>query len=221
MKLAIISDTHGMHEQVELPDADVLIHCGDFTARDTRQELEQFARWHGSHSHEHKLILCGNHDSSDISYESYKEIFSEYGVTYMQDETVEIDGTRIYAMPWTPTFYNWYWMKDRGPKMREMTDKIPLDTNVLITHGPQFGVMDETEEGLNVGCEQLRRRMIMLSELQVHCFGHIHEAYGRELVVNEFNLMESHVDHGGYESINASIVNRQYKPVNKPVVAEL
>ena len=31
MRLVCISDTHTFHEDVNLPDGDILIHAGDFT----------------------------------------------------------------------------------------------------------------------------------------------------------------------------------------------
>lgn len=42
MKLVCISDTHGLHERVAVPNGDVLIHAGDFTERGEPYEVAAF-----------------------------------------------------------------------------------------------------------------------------------------------------------------------------------
>ena len=40
MKILQISDTHGLHRQLaDLPAADVIVHCGDFTEAGTEDSL--------------------------------------------------------------------------------------------------------------------------------------------------------------------------------------
>lgn len=39
MRLVIVSDTHFMHDRFDIPDGDVLIHCGDSLMRGTVNEL--------------------------------------------------------------------------------------------------------------------------------------------------------------------------------------
>jgi len=31
LKVVVFSDTHNLHEELKIPDGDILIHCGDFT----------------------------------------------------------------------------------------------------------------------------------------------------------------------------------------------
>jgi len=62
MKLVCISDTHGDHEQVSLPDGDVLIHAGDITGHGTEKDFLDFLTWFNSQPHAHKLFVAGNHD---------------------------------------------------------------------------------------------------------------------------------------------------------------
>lgn len=52
-----------------------------------------------------------------------------------------------------------------------------MDTDVLITHGPPYGILDLNFEDLKVGCEELMRAVIRVQP-RLHIFGHIHEAYG-------------------------------------------
>ena len=41
-KIVTISDTHTHHRRVELPEGDILIHAGDFTARGRGNEVVDF-----------------------------------------------------------------------------------------------------------------------------------------------------------------------------------
>lgn len=60
-----------------------------------------------------------------------------------------------------------------------------------LTHGPPFGVLDETTDGSEVGCEALRSRLAHLQP-RLHLFGHIHEAHGVE--VGEWSKSPSTAD---------------------------
>ena len=41
-----ISDTHSQHRRLtQLPDADILVHSGDFTMNGSEQEAIDFANW--------------------------------------------------------------------------------------------------------------------------------------------------------------------------------
>ena len=62
MKLVCISDTHGDHEGIELPEGDVLIHAGDLSAHGQRAETHAFMKWLGHQPFEHILCIAGNHD---------------------------------------------------------------------------------------------------------------------------------------------------------------
>ena len=84
---------------------------------------------------------------------------------------------------------------------------IPKDTDVLITHGPPAGILDQTYEGQHVGCADLRRYVSMIKP-KVHIFGHIHESYGRE-------------KKEGTVFVNASICTGSYRPINLPIVVYL
>ena len=46
MKILQISDTHNRHNELtNLPEADVIIHCGDFTEQGTEEEVLDFLNW--------------------------------------------------------------------------------------------------------------------------------------------------------------------------------
>jgi len=60
MRIVFISDTHGYHNLVTVPDGDVLVHCGDYT--DPNFNEENFNIWFKRQPHKHKICAEGNHD---------------------------------------------------------------------------------------------------------------------------------------------------------------
>ena len=217
MKLVIISDTHTLQLGMEhsVPDGDVLIHCGDVSNRGSQWDIADFLEWFSAFPHKHKIFIAGNHDFGlEYRNTTVQNLLEDYAdrVTYLQDDEIVIDGIKFWGSPWTPEFYNWAFMYKRGEEAATCWNNIPEDVNVLITHGPpmtdtflDFTVYDQ----INVGCEELAKRIEELPNLKVHCFGHIHEGYGM-------------VEHPkGFKMINASVCTLRYQPTNKPVEIEI
>ncbi len=84
---------------------------------------------------------------------------------------------------------------------------IPDDIDVLITHGPPYGIRDLTDRRERAGSMTLRRAVERRAPA-IHCFGHIHEGYGEEWS-------------GGTHYTNASLCNSAYEQVNPPFEIEL
>ena len=58
-----LSDTHNRHRSLRnLPQADVLVHCGDFTEYGTEAEALDFLNWFCDQPYRYKLFTVGNHD---------------------------------------------------------------------------------------------------------------------------------------------------------------
>jgi len=200
MKLVIISDTHGHHKHLtgKLPSGDVLIHCGDVSGISNEKSVENFSVWFEQQPFEHKICIAGNHDKhmSDKWFQT---------AIYLEDSSTTLDGLVFYGSPWTPTFFDWYWMKDRGPDIAERWKRIPANTDVLITHGPPSGLGAMSAARGNggviedVGCADLRDA-VELVQPRVHCFGHIHEGFGS---VQEDEIF----------FVNASYINPRFSPV--------
>lgn len=173
----MISDTHGYHEQLEVPDGDVLVHAGDCLRRGTLEELVELDEWLGALPHAHKVLIAGNHDwCFEQEPERARELVTN--AQYLQDEATEIAGVRFWGSPWQPRFMDWAFNLDRGEPLAEKWAMIPDDTDVLVTHGPPHGIRDLAYER-NCGCEEL---LLRVREVQprVHVFGHIHECPGVE-----------------------------------------
>jgi Icc-related predicted phosphoesterase len=74
-------------------------------------------------------------------------------------------------------------------KMRGTYDRIPGDTDVLITHGPPRGILDlpTNANGVHVGDGELATALFRIQP-QIHAFGHIHEGHG---VVHKFMPLDT------------------------------
>lgn len=210
MRIVCISDTHGMHAGLTVPDGDILIHAGDLTGRGTVPEVRNFNAWLGALPHRHKIVIAGNHDwvferTPDVAREAMTNAI------YLQDSGVQIDGLRIWGSPVQPTFYNWAFNRDRGTGIARHWDMIPDNTQLLITHGPPAGVCDNVD-GLGVGCADLYRRASELSSLRAIVCGHVHEGYGMESLSKKSSVPVV---------VNASICDARYRPINTPIVIEV
>ena len=177
MLFVAISDTHGYHDRLEVPDGDVLIHGGDLTKHGRLEDVEAFDRWLAGLPHRHKIVIAGNHDFCFQHRPREARALLRHAI-YLEDRAVEVEGVKFYGSPWQPEFFDWAFNLPRGPALAAVWAKIPDDTQVLITHGPPLGIGDLTHRGPHVGCEDLLRRVRQVRP-RLHVFGHIHEAAGR------------------------------------------
>jgi Icc-related predicted phosphoesterase len=226
-----ISDTHTKTYGLTLPPGDVLIHAGDFTSTGLPDEVEAFNTFLAAQKFEYKVVIAGNHDITfDVdNYEPHLQKrfpsnFTKYkqqthftaqevkaklkDCIYLEDSSCEIHGYKIYGSPWTPVYDDWGFNLPKGEKLLEKWQKIPSDTDILITHGPPYKILDKTLNNINTGCENLLKEIQERIKPLYHIFGHIHEAYGVEKV-------------DGTTFINASTCTLSYRPNNKPVVFTL
>ena len=107
-KITFISDTHTKHKHLtnDLPGGDILIHCGDISSRGYKNEIENFLGWFdGIKGYEHKIFIAGNHDFGfQDNPKECAELLTNYPtVTYLEDNSVIIDGIKIYGSPCSPT----------------------------------------------------------------------------------------------------------------------
>lgn len=208
MQLTIISDTHNRHEEVILTGGEVLIHAGDFSGRGTKRECIEFLTWFNEQAYNHKILIAGNHDFffERGSKEEIEAILPK-GIHYLQNSSVVIENVKFYGSPATPYFHNWAFNYQRGQEINQVWDNIPDDTQVLITHGPPFGILDKTTRGEHVGCEELLKKINKIQP-RLHVFGHIHECFGRKICK-------------GTEFVNASLLDDKYLYVNDVCVIEI
>lgn len=207
MRIVFLSDTHNRLGSINVPDGDILVHAGDFCGHGRLSEVKQFNDEIGGLPHKHKIVIAGNHDWP-LQRQAQEARALLTNVTYLEDERFEVEGLKFYGSPWQPEFFSWAFNLPR--KSRELAqkwDSIPPDTDIVITHGPPYGILDKTTSGHFAGCELLRERMAVIKP-QVHVFGHIHEGYGTHQ--QDTTLF-----------VNASNLNERYNPVNEPIAIDV
>ncbi|HVF97277.1 MAG TPA: metallophosphatase domain-containing protein [Flavisolibacter sp.] len=208
MRFIAISDTHCRHRSLKLPKGEVLLHAGDISYRGDQREIYDFLDWFSTLPFKHKIFIAGNHD---FLFEKEKAAkvnkLIPAGVHYLKDEAIIIDGIKIWGSPFTPQFYRWAFNKKRGNPLAEHWKSIPSDTDILLTHGPVYGVLDVVINEQHAGDKDLLEKVLEVKP-KVHVCGHIHESYG---------VLKRH----GVKFINACMLNESYELVNKPVAFDL
>jgi Icc-related predicted phosphoesterase len=207
MRFVALSDTHGKHN-FDLPPGDVLLHAGDVSSRGLKSEIQRFLDWFSSLDYTYKIFIAGNHDFffEEASKADIDAMIPD-NLIYLNDSGVEIDGIKIWGSPIQPWFHDWAFNRKRGPEIQKHWDLIPTDSDIVITHGPAFGIHDRLISGMPVGCEDLLPTLQRIAP-KVHLCGHIHEAYGERQV-------------GETLFLNASILNVRYEIANAPIEFEL
>ena len=197
MKILHLSDTHGAHRRLHnLPEADIVVHSGDFTMTGSEAEVIDFLNWFCDLPHKYKIFICGNHDA--CLYGANIDGLDS-NVIYLCNTGIEIEGVKFYGVP--------MFMEDCVTDRQEtFYNNIPSDTDVLITHSPAYGILD-FDDNINYGSEVLLAKLPSLN-LKAHLFGHIHAQHG---------ILEKN----GTVFSNGAIMNEDYSILNLPNVIEL
>lgn len=230
MRIVFISDTHLINTirgtPINLPEGDVLVHCGDALNRGSYLEFSAFATWFSAQPFKRKVFVPGNHDVVvQHGYENGSSLKQIDWCDVLIDSGVVIDGVKFWGSPWQPEFCNWAWNLPRGPELKKHWDLIPNDTDVLVTHTPPMGVLDTVWRTKwvrdkqnqpraqhyqeHVGCADMMEAVKRVNP-KVHAFGHVHQAYGSQSVSGLRTVF-----------MNCALANERYELVNKPQVFDL
>ena len=223
-KIGLISDTHGMHRKMsyKIPECDILIHSGDYTNRGEKHQVEDFLKWLDEQSlATYKVFIEGNHDihaekrfdgesGANMWFDQMlkdHEVNTEDGTIFrLMNSSVNLLGLNIWGSPITPNFFPQHWAFNmaRGSEIKGVWDQIPMDTDIVVTHGPVVYKCDYIgyNQNQHVGCAELDYRLLEVKPL-LHVCGHIHCGYGVEETVDTIYA-------------NAAICTEQYKPINEP-----
>jgi Icc-related predicted phosphoesterase len=181
MKVWHISDTHGNQSLLQVPSGvDIVVHSGDASnyldPYRNEPEMRAFIDWFAALPIPVKVFVPGNHDTSVDKGLVSRDLIESRGIKMLIDEEADICGLKFWGTPWTPRYGNWSYMKDRGT-INRIWDHIPDSTDVLITHGPPYGVLDATYNRQNkvelTGCTALMKRVAKVQP-RLMLFGHIH-----------------------------------------------
>jgi Icc-related predicted phosphoesterase len=223
MKCCHISDTHDVHKDLNslIPECEILFFTGDLTYKGSEWEilklLEQFERL--KLRIPHIVGILGNHEVNCEGKEvEMKSRFKAVGVDLLHNESIEIEGIKIWGSPFTPYFFGWAYQYENAqyatqyageylPNGHDIWSQIPDNTQVLLSHCPPYMINDLCPNG-HVGCSILRMYVESIPSIKFNLFGHIHSSHGTSLV-------------NGVTYINSSIMNNSYNFVNKPHLFEI
>jgi len=212
------------------PYADVFLHAGDFTGTGKWEEISAFNDWLGKLPHRFKVLIAGNHDFPfDVKHERFQGVPGSTDrvrdaerllkdCSYLLDQEIVVWGIRIWGSPHTPYFGGWAFNESPGAEIRRKWDLIPEGIDILVTHGPPFGVLDVNKKGEHCGCVDLLDAVRRIKP-RYHLFGHIHEGYGQSTIF--------HSDGSKTICLNGSALGERIgsdptgRPINSPFVFNL
>ena len=197
MLILHLSDTHSKHHELHnLPPADIIIHSGDISFAGTENEVMDFIEWFGGLPYKYKIFIAGNHDF--CLFEANIDVLPQ-NCFYLCNTSVTIQGVKFFGAP--------MFMEDvmSGDYVANL-QKIPIDTNVLVTHQPPYSILDYSGN-INYGDRNLLQ-IVLKSKPKYHLFGHIHAAYGIEKS-----------EHTTF--VNAAILSENYELINEPVLLRI
>jgi len=175
MRIVLISDTHGLHRQLDVPGGDLLIHAGDFTLNSKPPSIvSDFNAWLGSLPHRHKVVVPGNHE---YLLEDPRQRSAITNATLLIDSGVEVEGISIWGSPTTP-LYGGAFGKSIPEDRQRLWAQVPEGLDILITHGPPFAILDHGGSAeRREGCPYLFEA-VFRARPRLHVFGHVHAGYG-------------------------------------------
>lgn len=211
-KICAISDLHEQWADVQVPECDILVIAGDITYEGKWDRLYAFVAWmdmlKANGVCKDIVVIAGNHDlTAQTNPERFAALMKESCV-YLNDTVENVQGLTFFGSPWTPFFYNWAFNAHRGPAIAAHWAMCPDGVDVVVTHGPPFGVCDVIPDGRHVGCVDLRNEMLERVQPKLLICGHIHHSYGYGMLGNTLVM-------------NAASCTERYKPTNPPLVVTL
>jgi Icc-related predicted phosphoesterase len=215
-KIVAVSDLHGRHKKVTIPECDMLLVAGDLTPKGEIPMFGSFCRWLEDQPAEHKVVIAGNHDwclFREHVKDACERQLQDTGAVYLQYDLAEVAGYKVFGMPWTPEFCGWAFML--GPSaLKHKWASVPA-CDILISHGPPRGICDQVG-----GVFQGQRRVERVGDVyhrqwldthvpKLNVFGHIHDAHGQETTPN------------GTLCANVSILDDAYEVTYEPTCIDL
>ena len=209
LSLVCISDTHNKHKHLKnLPEADVIIHAGDFTSMGHEHEVKNFLKWFSElNQYQYKIIVAGNHDMLFEKNNVLAKSLIPENIIYLEDNEVVINGIKFYGSPVSKPFCNWAFNRPEE-KLKQHWEAIPDDVDVLITHEAPNSIKDFGHDLSHQGSPSLYKEIFERIKPKYHIFGHYHSGYGVK-VIDDITF------------VNGSNLNEDYECVNEPLLIEI
>jgi Icc-related predicted phosphoesterase len=207
MRLVILSDTQGHHLELKtMPAGDILIHAGDLTNDGSHIEIQWFSRWMQEQPYRKKIVIAGNHDLA-FQNDPYTSQAMLKKCVYLEHECKRTLGLKVFGSPWTSAFCQWAFMTNTDQEREALWSQIPSNLDILITHGPPYGILDKDVHKTHLG-DRVLRKHVLRARPKLHIFGHIHENYG------------FHTENG-ITFINAALCDNENRLAHAPIVYDL
>lgn len=174
-RIVAVSDTHDCNDHLPrpLPRGDLLVHCGDFSNTGSDAEFSRFDYWLSQAAAggfgDRIFCVAGNHDGPKKRHGSTRANFLPNGnllEAQLAKQRLCPRGLRLYGISW-------------AGNCKALPEEPPVD--VLLTHGPPYGILDANVGGHPSGDLSLNELLNRSVPPRLHLFGHIHEAYGARL----------------------------------------
>lgn len=153
VRVVLLSDTHEYHRDVTVPDGDLLIHAGDITQHSfSSKAVQDFDDWLSHLPHRYKVVTPGNHDYA-FADQAWQRLITS--AVLLINDGVEIMGLKMWGTPVTPVGYGNFGGATAADR-RAQFGRIPEDTDLLISHGPPYGILDRNLGSTShEGCREL------------------------------------------------------------------
>jgi Icc-related predicted phosphoesterase len=210
MKFSCISDTHGIPDKLKIESSDFIIHSGDILKKYKLEQVEEFVHWYSNLPAKYKILVAGNHDRfMTREKQTFLDMIKDK-IIYLENSGIELEGIKFWGSPsvkWCGPYKHFTFMDET--EAQEIFSQIPPDTDILISHGPPYGILDSDSEldgTYHHGSKALLERILQIKP-RYHVFGHVHRNYGQ--FQNEHTIF-----------INSCIVSNDEIPENNPFVFE-
>lgn len=209
VKIIATSDLHGRLPQISA--CDLLLICGDIcpdvsSLHQAKWLDEVFRNWLEKLPAKEIVCIAGNHDR--IFEQARHLVPKEMKFHYLQDNTIELYGLKIYGTPWQLPFWGVFNLSD--DELEEQYSIIPKDIDILMSHAPPYGIFDEVPRGaeqFHTGSIALRKKVFEVNP-QLFVCGHIHCSFGM-CKINETIFA------------NVSLLDNDMKIAHEPVAIEI
>lgn len=231
MKITFISDSHTHlydtnYKELLLPKGDILCFMGDLMSSGYNEgEIIHFLKWFSKQPFIYKVFIAGNHDrlfeNNSLLVDDLISVFNENGIIYLKNSSFEYEGIKFYGTPYQPYFCDWAFNISDSEKLIDIYNMIPDDTDVLLTHCPPYGILDQSHQSnwrnltgeKHLGSVELKEvldeKIMKNTAPRVVAFGHIHGDGGKKVQI------------GDTLYINASLCNEDYEPLNDIITIDL
>jgi len=207
LTVEVTADTHGRHRDLKIKGADIFIHCGDISRYGEVEAFMDFNKWLEELPHTIKLYTAGNHDRRRASL--IQKMVSN-GI-FLNGSGFEWEGKTFWGSPQTPSVWDrkedFCYIRADEEDGRRIWSKMPKNLDVLITHGPPYGILDFVPKHLDNAGDLFLLDRILEAKPKTHVFGHIHEDGGK-MIKQRY----------GIRFINCSALDGDYSMVNQPRV---